>query len=294
MSLPGVDTSYEPYADDPIYVAVNQALVDTIDLQDVERVADLACGTGLLTGLLFERKPAVAVCDIDLDPQQIDIARRKLGARRRIVADLQEWRTNGVGAVHLRVGNAQQLPFADGEIDLVMIANAIHMMTERQAFLAEVRRVLGPRGAFVFNSAFFVGTLAPGTEPFYTEWLKQAVARLDEMNETRAKQGLPPITRRRGTTGRAFSKGWLSPEHWQDALEQAGFVVKRNFKRAMPISREGLKRVAAYGGMAEVLMSGYPLEVSSACLQAGADAAFAAFGMDEVSRYWLEITAVRG
>ena len=46
--------------------------------------------------------------------------------------------------------------------------------------------------------------------------------------------------------------------------------------------------------MAEVLMSGYPLEVSSACLQAGADAAFAAFGMDEVSRFWLEITAVRG
>ena len=75
---------------------------------------------------------------------------------------------------------------------------------------------------------------------------------------------------------------------------EAGFVVERNFKRAMPISREGLKRVAAYGGMAEVLMSGYPLEVSSACLQAGADAAFAAFGMDEVSRYWLEITAVRG
>ena len=85
MSLPDVDTSYEPYADDPIYVAVNQALVDTIDLQDIERVADLACGTGLLTGLLFERKPAVAVCDIDLDPQQIEIARRKLGARRRIV-----------------------------------------------------------------------------------------------------------------------------------------------------------------------------------------------------------------
>lgn len=294
MSLPDVDTSYEPYADDPIYVAVNQALVDTIDLQNVERVADLACGTGLLTGLLFERKPAVAVCGIDLDPQQIEIARRKLGARRQIVGDLQDWRTQGVGAVHLRVSNAQQLPFADGEIDLVMIANAIHMMTERQAFLAEVRRVLGPHRAFVFNSAFFVGTLAPGTEPFYTEWLRQAVARLEEMNETRAKQGLPPITRRRGTTGRAFSKGWLSPEHWQDALEQAGFVVTRNFKRAMPISRDGLKRVAAYGGMAEVLMSGYPVEVSSACLQAGADAAFDAFGMHEVSRYWLEITAVRG
>ena len=45
--LPDVDTSYETYADDPIYVSVNQALVDTIGLQDIERVADLACGTGL-------------------------------------------------------------------------------------------------------------------------------------------------------------------------------------------------------------------------------------------------------
>ena len=98
MSLPDVDTSYEPYADDPIYVSVNQALVETIDLEDIQRVADLACGTGLLTGLLFERKPQVAVCGIDLDPQQIEIAGRTLGARRQIVGDLGEWRRSGASA----------------------------------------------------------------------------------------------------------------------------------------------------------------------------------------------------
>jgi hypothetical protein len=47
MGAQEVDTSYEPHAADPIYVAVNQALVDTIDLAKVARVADLACGTGL-------------------------------------------------------------------------------------------------------------------------------------------------------------------------------------------------------------------------------------------------------
>ena len=292
MTLPDVDTTYERYADDPLYVAVNRALVQSIDCEHIERVADLACGTGLLSGLLLERKQSFAICGIDLDPQQIEIAQRKLGSRRRIAENLEEWRRNGPGAVHLRVGDAGQLPFQDAEIDLVIMANAIHMMAERQSFLEEVRRVLVPSGAFVFNSAFYVGTLAPGTEPFYMEWLKQAVARLDEINRVRVQNGEAPIGRRRGTTGRAFSKVWLSPQGWQDELARSGYVVKRCFEREMPISREGLKRVAAYGGLAEVLMSGYPVEIASVCLEAGADAAFDALGIEEVPRYWLEVTAI--
>jgi ubiquinone/menaquinone biosynthesis C-methylase UbiE len=291
MGAPEVDTSYEPYADDPIYVAVNQALVDTIDVSAVTRVADLACGTGLMSGLLFECKPKLAICCIDLDPEQIAIARRKLGASHRIVDDLQTWRTAGAGAVHLRNESAARLPFADAEIDLVVMANAIHMMVDRPAFLAEVKRVLAPRGALVFNSAFFVGTLAPGTEPLYTEWLKQAIVHLEEINRDRARQGLGPVPRQRGKAGPAFSKGWLSPNGWQEALQNAGFTVERSFTRAMPITREGLKRVGAYGGMAEVLMSGYPVEVASRCLAAGAEAAFDALGLSEIPRYWLEITA---
>ncbi len=293
MSLPDVDTTYESYAEDAIYVAVNQALVDTVDLDGVERVADLACGTGLVSSLLFERKPSLAICCIDLDPQQIEIARRKLGMRRRIASELADWRAQGAGAAHLRVASAQELPFEDCEIDLVVMGNAIHMMPDRAVFLAEVRRVLRPGGTFTFNSAFFVGSFAAGTEPLYTEWLKQAVARLDAMNQTRALQGLPPIPRQRGKAGRAFSKGWLNPEGWQEVLQQAGFRVERNAKRAMPITCEALKRVAAYGGLAEVLMSGYPLDVSSVCLQEGAAAAFEALGIAEVPRYWLEITAAR-
>ena len=228
MSLPDADTSYEPYADDPIYVSVNQALVDTIDLQDVERVADLACGTGLLTGLLFERKPASRVLAIDLDPQQIEVPPD--GNSVRAGRSLVTWRNGGRMASErcICASVTPSSPFADGEIDLVMIANAIHMMTERQAFLAEVRRVLGhSRGAFVFNSAFFVGTLAAGTEPFYTEWLKQAVAQLDEMNKTRAKQGLPPIARRRGTGRAGIFEGLAEPRALAGRARAGGFVVKR-------------------------------------------------------------------
>jgi ubiquinone/menaquinone biosynthesis C-methylase UbiE len=272
-------------------VAFNKGLVDTIDLTGVERVADLACGTGLLSGLLFDRKPELAICCIDLDPQQIAIARRKLGARHRIVEDLRAWRDDGGGAAYLQVDSAAQLPFADMEIHLVVMGNAIHMMPDLPAFLAEVRRVLAPGCRFVFNSAFFGGTLAPGTEPLYTEWLKQAIFRLEEINKERAAQGLPPVPRQRGKAGRAFAKGWLSPDGWEESLRAAGFQVERNFKRVMPITREGLKLVGAYGGMAEVLMSGYPVDVASQCLAAGAEAAFDALGLTEVPRYWLEMSA---
>jgi ubiquinone/menaquinone biosynthesis C-methylase UbiE len=293
MNSPDVDTGYEPYSEDPDYIAVNRALVNSIDLDGVERVADLACGTGLLCGLLIERKPSLAVCGIDLDPHQIEIARRKLAAHCRIADDLAEWRASGAGAAHLRVENVEQLPFADCEIDLVLMGNAIHLIADRASFLVEARRVLVPGGALAFNSVFFVGTFAAGTEPLYTEWLKQALARLEQMNQERARQGLPPVPRRRGQVGPAFSKGWLSPEVWQAELEEAGFRVELNSKRETRITRNGLKLVGAYGGLAKVLMSGYPVEVSSVCLQAGAEAAFDALGLTEVPRYWLEMTAVR-
>jgi hypothetical protein len=42
---------------------------------------------------------------------------------------------------------------------------------------------------------------------------------------------------------------------------------------------ESLKLVGAYGGLAEMLMSGYPVDEASACPQEGAEASFDAVRM---------------
>lgn len=294
MNLLEVNTTYEPYSENAEYIEATRSLIDALDLRGVIRVADLACGTGLLSEILFAREPGLAICAIDLDAGQIGIARAKVGADGRGVDDLAAWRANGTGKIHLRVGSADELPYlTDREFDLVVIGNAIHLMPDKARFLAEVGRILRPGGRLAFNSVFFTGTFPPGTEPLYSEWLKQAVLHIDEINAERACGGQPPVHRERGKGGRAFSKGWLSPEGWQAALEGAGFSVERSNLRTVPITREGLKLVGAYGGLATVLMSGYPVEVASACLQVGAERAFDLLGLESVPRHWLEITAMR-
>ena len=294
MNLIEVNTTYEPYSENPEYIEATRSLIDSLELSDVARVADLACGTGLLSEILFARKPDLAICAVDLDAEQIGIARGKVGAAGRREDDLDAWRAHGTGKIHLRVGTADELPYLrDGEFDHAVMGNAIHLMPDKGRFLSEVGRILRPGGRFAFNSVFFTGTFPPGTEPLYSEWLKQAVLYLDEINAERSRNGEPPVPRERGRGGRAFSKGWLSPEGWREALQQAGLTVQRSNLRTVPITREGLKLVGAYGGLATVLMSGYPVEIASACLQVGAERAFDLLGIASVPRHWLEITAVR-
>jgi ubiquinone/menaquinone biosynthesis C-methylase UbiE len=294
MTLADVDTTYEPYSQDPGYIAANAALIEALDLSEVTRVADLACGTGLLSGVLHGRKPEVAIGGIDLDPVQIGIARRTFpGPTVETLEALRAAAARGEGAAWFTAGSAMELPFEDGELDLIVQGNSIHLMPDRPAFLAEVARVLRPGGQFTFNSVFYVGTYVEGSEPVFTEWMKQATYVLDELNAERAARGEAPVKRVRGKGGKAFRKDWLSKDGWAAALAEAGIEVTYKGDRNVPISAEGLGLVGAYGGLAEVLMSGYPVDVASHCLMEAAPRAFDKLGIAEVPRNWLEIRAVK-
>ena len=288
------DTTYEPYSQDPGYIAANTSLIGAVPLEGVNRVADLACGTGLLSGLLYGRKPDITIAGIDLDPVQIGIASRTFpGPTVDSLAALQACAAAGRGAAFFSAGSAMDLPFEDASIDLVVIGNAIHLMPDRDLFLRNVARVLRPGGQLVFNSVFYVGTFVPGTEPLFTEWMRQAVMVLAEMNAERAARGEKPVPRVRGKGDRAFRKDWLSGPGWGEAMAAAGIDVAHMADRPVPISAEGLALVGAYGGLAEVLMSGYPVEVASECLMRAAPIAFENTGLTEVPRNWLEMRGVR-
>jgi hypothetical protein len=166
-------------------------------------------------------------------------------------------------------------------------------MRDRNKFLQGVRRVLRPQGVFAFNCAFFVKTFPEGTEHVYTEWLKQALAVLHDKDAQLRQAGKPGIPRQRGTVGRAFSKRWMTPEQWGEELEQNGFERVKTYKRSVTITQRGLETVGAYSGLAEVLMSGYPVEIASECLQEAAGRAFNNLGIEEIPRNWLEVTAIK-
>lgn len=79
MPESAINTSYEAHSAEPEYVETNRSLIRSLDLSAVDRLLDLACGTGLLADLALEVRPGMQVCCLDLDRQQLQLA----GARFR-------------------------------------------------------------------------------------------------------------------------------------------------------------------------------------------------------------------
>ena len=94
-----------------------------------ERVLDVACGTGALTAAVAGRVgPDGAVVGLDLNPEMLEVARRK---SPRI-----DWRE----------APAEALPFPDATFDAVVSQFGLMFFTDRAAALGEMWRVLRPGG----------------------------------------------------------------------------------------------------------------------------------------------------
>src|SRR4051812_20456270 len=132
------DTSYEPFAQEPAYLALNAAFVDTLPLDGTRTYVDVACGTGVVTGLVVDRLAPRAgtptVVGIDLSSQSLGLAREAFARRSDSVA------------VSFVQGPGEHVPVPDGWADLVTVGNALHLFDDLPALLAEVRRVLRPGG----------------------------------------------------------------------------------------------------------------------------------------------------
>ncbi|WP_106186438.1 class I SAM-dependent methyltransferase [Umezawaea tangerina] len=109
-------TSYEEFAD----------LVP-----DARRVLDLGCADGGLLEVLA-RRGADVLAGVDLSEAELGLARRR----------------PALAGADLRLGRAQELPFADASFDAVFSHMAFMLMTDVEQVVAEVARVLEPGGAF--------------------------------------------------------------------------------------------------------------------------------------------------
>ncbi len=108
------------------------------DLPRFRRAVDVGCGTGGNLALLSE--VADEVVAVDLSPRALAYTRERLRDGEHISA--------------LIGGDAQQLPLADGSVDLVWLFNVIEHLPQDATAMDEVRRVLRPGGwAVVATSA---------------------------------------------------------------------------------------------------------------------------------------------
>jgi len=115
--------------------AFREKMLRLARLQPGEVVLDVGCGTGTLASLAARQVgPTGTAYGIDASPEMIARATRK--ARR------QDDR------VIFKVGAAQELPFPDAQIDVVLTTLMLHHLPRpsRQQLAHEMRRVLKPGG----------------------------------------------------------------------------------------------------------------------------------------------------
>ncbi len=114
---------------------IHRRLLDRAGLRPGQRVLEIGCGTGDLLLAAKRAQPEAAV--VGLDPDLAALARAHRKARRRGLA------------VQLDRGYADELPYADDSVDVVLSSFMLHHLPagEREQAMREVLRVLRPGGA---------------------------------------------------------------------------------------------------------------------------------------------------
>lgn len=124
-------------------------LAAVIDRLKPKRVLEVGCGNGINLLSLAGHFPEVEFTGIDLTPAGIEAAKKVQaeGGLPPSLADYIPLKSKDPGAfkrIRLIVGSAAELPFADGEFDLVYTVLAVEQMERiRDAALAEIARVSG-------------------------------------------------------------------------------------------------------------------------------------------------------
>ncbi len=138
-------TTYDGAAD--LQTAVrDELLLRIVELQRVPHtVIDLGAGTGAATPRLKAMFPQAMVAAVDVAPKMLQRAAGRLGWFDRHL----RWRRRRFECI---AADALRLPFADGSVEVIFSSLMLQWCDELDAVLAEIRRVLSPKGVLVFSS----------------------------------------------------------------------------------------------------------------------------------------------
>ncbi len=109
-------------------------LLRALGIRRGETVCDLGCGNGFYSLLLAERvAPRGEVIAVDIQPEMLDMLRERAEARR-------------VTNIRRVLGDEADPKLPEGEIDLVLMVDVYHELSDPAAMLAAVRASLKPTG----------------------------------------------------------------------------------------------------------------------------------------------------
>jgi ubiquinone/menaquinone biosynthesis C-methylase UbiE len=130
--------TYESYMVPTLFAPWASYLVQAAKPQPGERVLDVACGTGIVARQIASHiGSSGSVVGIDLNPNMLSVARAAAQGEELTI----EWHQ----------GKAEKLPFPNASFDLVLCQFALMFFNDRQAALAEMRRVLANNGRLLLS-----------------------------------------------------------------------------------------------------------------------------------------------
>lgn len=130
--------AYEQYLVPRMFAPRAETLLERGELQDGDRVLDVACGTGIVARRAAARVgESGSVLGVDLNGAMLDVARAASSEHQHLI----EWRQ----------GDATDLSFPDGSFDTVFCQQALQFIPEPEAALREMHRVLAPDGRLAIN-----------------------------------------------------------------------------------------------------------------------------------------------
>lgn len=258
--------SFVPFARHEFFTYVNRWIVERVVRRTGEVIVDLGCGPGAVTKLIVERLGGVEGAEvIGIDPSPSALARARAEITARCVRFLE--------------GTAERLSRLVSRADAVLFLNAIHLVTDKSAVLAEIRRVLPPGGRFAFNSTFFNGAYEKSTSGFWRRWVVRAMQVLKE-------RGIAVQH-----TERTTALQWLTPEQYGALCQEAGLRPTTVELLRVDLPPESLADIGKFSLFIEGALPGVPLEQGSEALQVGLVRALEELGLTSVPRYWLEVVA---
>ena len=103
-----------------------------------QEILEVGSGGGLICEHLAQRKAVM----VGIDPSD--------GALKMARAHVQQ--TGLSQNIHYAQGFAEQMPFADGSFSAIVCLDVLEHVSDLQATIAEIARVLAPGGVFVFDT----------------------------------------------------------------------------------------------------------------------------------------------
>lgn len=125
------DVSFDGRFVKPMY----KKLLEALENLPEGRLLDVGCGNGNVLAEITNKRLTLA--GIDLSPAMIRIAKERLGER-----------------AELRVGDAEMLPYEDGQFDVVICNASFHHYPHPDQVLREMNRVLKKNGLLFIGEGY--------------------------------------------------------------------------------------------------------------------------------------------